>query len=108
MSTSRLVHLVTQEGHQDLTCSLGLRWVAGDEKELRQLVDGLRTYNVELKEVLPYCKMATFERRVGLVLVSSRHLAAGIAAARSASHLLQAAEEDEQFRPVVLTTGPQP
>lgn len=85
-------------GSPRLSLFARLRWVAGDEKELSQLVDALRTYNVELKELLPYYKMTAFERRVGLILVTSKNLAAGIAATESESQSVSAIEGDDQFR----------
>jgi len=87
-----------QSGVSKLSFMNRLRWVAGDEKELTKLVDGLEKYNSDLKELLPYYKIAQYERRVLLALVTSRPLVAGIAASRPESPTLQSIEEDEQFR----------
>ncbi|KAH9208695.1 hypothetical protein DL95DRAFT_394996 [Leptodontidium sp. 2 PMI_412] len=85
-------------GSPRLSLFARLRWVAGDEKELSQLLDALRNYNVELKELLPYYKMTAFERRVGLVLVTSKNLAADMAASEFESQSVSAVEGDDQFR----------
>ncbi|KAF7553495.1 hypothetical protein G7Z17_g3580 [Cylindrodendrum hubeiense] len=56
-----------------------IRWASGDEKELSRLVDTLRKYNAELADLLPFYRMARFERRIGRVLVTTRQLAASMA-----------------------------
>ncbi|KAB8225623.1 hypothetical protein BDV33DRAFT_198532 [Aspergillus novoparasiticus] len=56
-----------------------LRWVASDEKKLTQLVGELRSYNAELKDILPTLLRGPLERQIGIVLVASRSLTTRIA-----------------------------
>ncbi|EWZ52407.1 hypothetical protein FOZG_02179 [Fusarium oxysporum Fo47] len=42
-------------------------------------IDTLRKYNTELADLLPFYRMARFERRIGRVLVTTRQLAASLA-----------------------------
>ncbi|KAG4281134.1 hypothetical protein FPRO06_10039 [Fusarium proliferatum] len=56
-----------------------IRWASCDGKQLTHLVDTLRKYNTELADLLPFYRMARFERRIGRVLVTTRQLAASLA-----------------------------
>ncbi|KAF5532235.1 hypothetical protein FMEXI_12547 [Fusarium mexicanum] len=56
-----------------------VRWASCDGKQLTHLVDTLRKYNTELADLLPFYRMARFERRIGRVLVTTRQLAASLA-----------------------------
>ncbi|KAH6842425.1 hypothetical protein B0I37DRAFT_381903 [Chaetomium sp. MPI-CAGE-AT-0009] len=76
-----------------------LRWASRDEKELSQLVDTLRKYNAELAELLPLYRVARFERRIGRVLVTTRQLAAGIAAIGLKGDTTAGGEGDDGVQP---------
>ncbi|KAF5632085.1 hypothetical protein F52700_6604 [Fusarium sp. NRRL 52700] len=56
-----------------------IRWASCDGKQRTHLVDTLRKYNTELADLLPFYRMARFERRIGRVLVTTRQLAASLA-----------------------------
>lgn len=73
-----------------------IRWVAGGRRQLTELVEQLRDYNTELKEILPYYKAATFERRIDLIAVTSQSLAVRMAAIEFESRLLESMQRDQQ------------
>lgn len=77
-----------------------LRWVSGDAKEIAQLVDTLRNYNVELAMLLPYSRMARFERRIGRVLVTSPQLAGHVAlgSLQESSEGVEEGSDDRQYQ----------
>ncbi|KIX03002.1 uncharacterized protein Z518_06552 [Rhinocladiella mackenziei CBS 650.93] len=74
-----------------------VRWVAVDEKVLRQLVEMPRKNNVELKEPLPYRKMNAYERHAGITPITSPHLAAPIAATTFEDGLSEQPEGNGRF-----------
>ncbi|QKD46588.1 uncharacterized protein FOBCDRAFT_266471 [Fusarium oxysporum Fo47] len=78
-----LSHIQSGGGREAAQPKLGLwariRWASCDGKQLTHLVDTLRKYNTELADLLPFYRMARFERRIGRVLVTTRQLAASLA-----------------------------
>ena len=74
-----------------------IRWVAAGRKQLTELVEQLRNYNTELKEILPLYKALPFERRINLVAVTSQSLAARMAAIEFESQLLETIQKGQQI-----------